>query len=116
MTKPKVAVTIGRSHYDRMFSERAWQQLEDMSTVVHHEGDEPANREELIDLLPGVLACITSWGVAQLDAEVIAAADSLDAGGYPSVANPQHSRQSDRSCGTPANTPRGSDGPTPWAL
>ena len=78
MTKPKVAVTIGRSHYDRMFSERAWQQLEDMSTVVHHEGDEPANREELIDLLPGVLACITSWGVAQLDAEVIAAADSLE--------------------------------------
>ncbi|MCH2591131.1 MAG: hypothetical protein MK004_21865, partial [Planctomycetales bacterium] len=78
MTKPKVAVAIGRSHYDRMFSERAWQQLEDVSIIVHHEGDEPANREELIDLLPGALACITSWGVAQLDAEVVAAADSLE--------------------------------------
>ena len=71
MTKPKVAVAIGRSHYDRMFSERAWQQLEDVSIIVHHEGDEPANREELIDLLPGALACITSWGVAQLDAEIL---------------------------------------------
>jgi len=78
MTKPKVAVTIGRSHYDRMFSARAWQDLEQMATVVHHEGDEPASREELIDLLPGVRACITSWGVGQLDAEVIAAADSLE--------------------------------------
>ena len=78
MTKPKVAVAIGQSNYDRMFSKQAWQQLEDVSTIVHHEGDEPANREELIDLLPGALACITSWGVAQLDTEVIAAADSLE--------------------------------------
>ena len=78
MTKPKVAVTIGQSHYDRMFSAEAWQLLEEVSTVVHHKGDEPASRQELIDLLPGVVACITSWGVAQLDTEVIASANSLE--------------------------------------
>ncbi len=78
MTKPKVAVTIGRSHYDRMFSADAWGQLDEVATVVHHDDDEPADRDALIALLPGARACITSWGVAQLDADVVNAADSLE--------------------------------------
>jgi phosphoglycerate dehydrogenase-like enzyme len=79
MTKPVVAVTIGRDHYERMFSDAAWQSLDEFATVTHHEADEPANKEELIQLLPGASGCITSWGVAQLDAEVLAAAASLEA-------------------------------------
>ena len=78
MTKPKVAITIGRSNYTRMFSDAAWEQLGEVATIVHHDDDEPADRGDLIALLPGVSACITSWGVAQLDADVIAAADSLE--------------------------------------
>lgn len=77
--KPIVAVTIGQSHYQRMFSEAAWRDLEDVATIVHHQGQMPANKDELLALLPGVEACITSWGVAQFDDEVVAAADSLGA-------------------------------------
>lgn len=77
MTKPVVAVTIGRAHYSRMFSTEAWDALEAFATVTHHEGDEPAERDDLIAILPGAQGCITSWGVAQLDADVVAAADSL---------------------------------------
>ena len=79
MTDPVVAVTIGRSHYDRMFSSSAWDALAEFASVVHHDDDEPADRDALIGLLPGVDACITSWGVAQLDAGVLAAADRLEA-------------------------------------
>jgi len=78
MTKPNVAVTIGRSNYERMFSESAWRRLDDVATIVHHDHHEPATRDDLIRLLPGVQACITSWGVAKLDGDVIAAADSLE--------------------------------------
>jgi phosphoglycerate dehydrogenase-like enzyme len=78
MTKPTVAVTIGRSHYDRMFSDEAWKRLDEVATIVHHDGDEPATHDDLIALLPGTRACITSWGVAQLDQQVIAAADTLE--------------------------------------
>jgi len=78
MTKPTVAVTIGRSHYDRMFSEAAWERLAEVATIVHHDADEPAAHDDLIALLPGARACITSWGVAQLDGEVIAAAEELE--------------------------------------
>ena len=77
MTKPVVAVTIGRGHYQRMFSPAAWEALESFATVTHHDGEEPAKKEELLQLLPGAQGCITSWGVAQLDAEVVAAAESL---------------------------------------
>ena len=78
MTKPAVAVTIGRSHYDRMFSDAAWTALAEVATIVHHDADEPATTDELIELLPGVRACITSWGVSRLDDDVIAAADALE--------------------------------------
>ncbi len=78
MTRPTVAVTIGRSNYDRMFSETAWAQLEEVATIVHHDDDQPADHDDLVSLLPGARACITSWGVAPFDAEVVAAADSLE--------------------------------------
>jgi phosphoglycerate dehydrogenase-like enzyme len=61
-----------------MFSDDAWEQLEEVATIVHHDDDEPADHDDLISLLPGTRACITSWGVAQLDADVIAAAESLE--------------------------------------
>jgi phosphoglycerate dehydrogenase-like enzyme len=79
MTKPTVAVTIGRSNYERMFSQDAWARLGDFATVVHHDHDEPADKQALLDILPGASGCITSWGVAQLDADVVAAAESLQA-------------------------------------
>lgn len=79
MTAPIVAVTIGKSHYTRMFSPEAWKALEDFARVVHHPGDEPADKQQLIALLPQADAVITSWGVACLDADVMAAAPRLRA-------------------------------------
>ena len=78
MTKPTVAVTIGRDHYARMFSDEAWDRLGEVATITHHDGPEPASTGELIELLPGARACITSWGVAPLDADVVAAVLGLD--------------------------------------
>jgi len=79
MTKPTIAVTIGQKHYDRMFNDAAWQDLSEYANVIHHPGPEPATRDELMDLLPTADACITSWGVAPLDADVLAAAPRLQA-------------------------------------
>ena len=79
MSKPKVAIVIGQDHYERMFSQEALDNLAAFADVVHHEGNEPANKEELIALLPDVDGLITSWGVAQLDADVMAAAPKLKA-------------------------------------
>ena len=79
MSRPVVAVTIGRTHYNRMFSTDAWDALSAFATVVHHDDDEPADRDHLIELLAEADACITSWGVAQLDADVLAAASRLTA-------------------------------------
>lgn len=79
MKKPIVAITIGKSHYTRMFSQQALDNLDAFAEVVHHPGDEPADKPELIELLAGADACITSWGVAQLDADVMAAAPQLKA-------------------------------------
>ena len=79
MQKPVVAVTIGLSHYQRMFSPKAWDDLETFSTVIHHQADEPAKKNDLKTLLSEADACITSWGVACLDAEVLAAAPKLKA-------------------------------------
>ena len=79
MTKPTVAITIGKTHYPRMFSREAWETLESFAQVVHHSEDEPADKEALIALLPPAEACITSWGVAQLDADVMKAAPRLQA-------------------------------------
>jgi len=79
MSKPTVAITIGRSHYKRMFSQKTWDALETFTRVIHHSGQEPANKEELITLLADADACITSWGVARLDADVVKAAPRLQA-------------------------------------
>ena len=79
MIKPTVAITIGQTYYPRMFSRQAWDALEAFANVIHHEGPEPTNKDELIALIPGADAIITSWGVAQLDADVMAAAPRLRA-------------------------------------
>lgn len=76
-SKPTVAVLIGRNHYRRMLNRAAWEKLYRLAHVIEHTGGEPAERAELLKLLPPADACLTSWGVAQLDAEVIAAAPRL---------------------------------------
>lgn len=79
MKKPVVAITIGKIHYPRMFSQRAWDALDAFAEVVHHDSEEPAQKDDLITLLADADACITSWEVAQLDADVMAAAPNLKA-------------------------------------
>lgn len=79
MGKVNVAITIGKEHYPRMFSQEAWDTLETFANLLHHPANEPAEKEDLIALLPEADACITSWGVACLDADVIAAAPKLKA-------------------------------------
>ena len=79
MIRPIVAITIGKNHYRRMFSPAAWQALDGFADVIHHDGPEPADKAALIALLPPADGCITSWDVAQLDADVMAAAPCLRA-------------------------------------
>lgn len=79
MSKPTVVIAIGKTHYQRMFSQGAFDELDTFAEVVHHPGQEPASKEELIVLLGQADACITSWGVAPLDADVMAAAPQLQA-------------------------------------
>lgn len=77
MSRAIVAITIGRAHYGRMFSPEALVDLAAVAEVVHHTGDEPASKEDLLSVLAEADACITSWGVAALDADVVAAAPRL---------------------------------------
>jgi len=77
MPKPVVAVSIGQKYYPRLFNELSWQMLADFAEVIHHPGQEPATKQDLIALLPKADAVITSWEVAQLDADVVAAAPNL---------------------------------------
>jgi phosphoglycerate dehydrogenase-like enzyme len=79
MTKPTIAITIGQAHYRRMMSQAAWDALAAFADVIHYPGQEPAAKGDLLALLPGADGCLTSWGVAQLDADVIAAAPRLQA-------------------------------------
>lgn len=79
MGEPIVAVTIGKKHYPRMFSDQAWDELSKFADVIHHPGQEPAGKDDLISLLKEADACITSWEVAQLDVDVMAAAPRLKA-------------------------------------
>jgi phosphoglycerate dehydrogenase-like enzyme len=79
MTQPVVAVTIGHKHYGRMMSPAAWERLASFAEVVHHPGEDPATRAELMALLPGADACLTSWDVARFDGDVLAAAPRLKA-------------------------------------
>ena len=77
MTRPTIAVTIGQAHYQRMMSQAAWDALAAFADVIHHPGQEPATKEDLLALLPSADGCLTSWGVACLDADVITAAPRL---------------------------------------
>ena len=77
MTRPVVAIAIGQAHYGRMFSAAALDALSGVAEVVHHAEDEPASKSDLMVLLAGADACITSWGVAPLDADVVADAPRL---------------------------------------
>ena len=79
MTKPTIAITIGQAHYARMFNAAAWQALAAFADVIHHPGEEPADKAALLALLPGADGCITSWDVAALDADILAAAPRLRA-------------------------------------
>jgi phosphoglycerate dehydrogenase-like enzyme len=79
MTRPVVAITIGQTHYARMFTPATWAALDAFADVVHHAGPDPANKAALLELLPPADACITSWDVAQLDADVMATAPRLKA-------------------------------------
>jgi phosphoglycerate dehydrogenase-like enzyme len=76
---PTVAILIGKNHYQRMFNQIAWDNLYSFANVIEHPGDEPAIKADLLAILPQADACLTSWGVAQLDADVIAAAPRLRA-------------------------------------
>lgn len=79
MPKPIIAITIGHAHYARIMSDAAWRALDSFADVLHHPGDAPADKAALIALLPPADACITSWDVAPLDADVLAAAPKLRA-------------------------------------
>ena len=48
MPKPTIAITIGRAHYKRIFSDAAWHALDSFADVIHHPGDEPADKAALI--------------------------------------------------------------------
>jgi len=79
MAKPKVVIAIGQKYYKRMINPKAMKALAEFAEVVHHSGDDPATKEELIRLLPDADACVTSWEVAPLDANVVASAPKLKA-------------------------------------
>jgi phosphoglycerate dehydrogenase-like enzyme len=79
MSRVTIAITIGQTHYARMFNDAAWEALEAFAKIIHHPGAAPADKEALLALLPPADACITSWGVARLDADVLAAAPKLRA-------------------------------------
>jgi len=77
--RPVVVITIGQKHYRRMMSQLAWDQLSAFADIRHHAGQEPASKADLLALLPGADGCITSWDVACLDSDVVAAAPRLQA-------------------------------------
>ncbi|MHA1713915.1 MAG: hydroxyacid dehydrogenase [Candidatus Ranarchaeia archaeon] len=77
MPKPNVAIVIGKRHYKRMMNKTAWEKLEAISNVIHHEGEDPATKEDLIKILKEADAVINSWGVAKYDFDVLAAATRL---------------------------------------
>lgn len=62
-----------------MLNRTAWEKLRSFAQIIEHPGDEPATKADLLTILPQADACLTGWGVAQLDADVIAAAPRLRA-------------------------------------
>ncbi len=78
MNRPTVAITIGTENYPRMFSHETLESLGAFADIEHG-GTEPAGKAELTELLADADACITSWGVHRLDADVLAGAPRLRA-------------------------------------
>ncbi len=76
---PTIAIAIGKRYYPRMMSPAAWSALAAFAEVIHHPGEEPATKADLLALLPEADAVITGWDVAPLDADVLAAAPRLRA-------------------------------------
>ena len=79
MAKPVIAITIGKKYYSRMISDESIRILESFADVRHTGTEDPADINEMKRLLDGADACITSWEVAPLDAEIMAEADNLKA-------------------------------------
>jgi len=79
MKKPIVAITIGKKYYSRMISDEGIKILESFAEVRHTGTENPADKDEMKRLLKGADACITSWEVAPLDADIMAAAADLKA-------------------------------------
>ena len=79
MAKPVIAITIGKKYYSRMISDESIRILESFADVRHTGTEDPADINEMKRLLDGADACITSWEVAPLDAEIMAEADNLEA-------------------------------------
>jgi phosphoglycerate dehydrogenase-like enzyme len=79
MSRPIVAIAIGKKHYPKIMSRAAWDALAAFADVIEHPGQEPATKADLLALLPFADACLTSWGVAPFDADVLAAAPRLRA-------------------------------------
>ncbi len=79
MSRPIVAIAIGKKHYRKIMSRAAWEALAAFADVIEHPGQEPATQSDLLALLPTADACLSSWGVAPFDADVLAAAPRLRA-------------------------------------
>lgn len=79
MSKPTIAITIGKKNYNRLIRDKQMEKLESFANVIHHESDEPAKKEDLLKLLPNADAVITSWGVDRIDKEILDAAPNLKA-------------------------------------
>ncbi|NPV55049.1 MAG: hydroxyacid dehydrogenase [Anaerolineae bacterium] len=77
MEKPVVAITIGKNLYRRMIDPTALTHLSEFAEVIHHPGEEPATKQDLVELLANADGAITGWDVAPLDADVINAATRL---------------------------------------
>lgn len=78
MTKPVVAIAIGRDAYPRMFNAETLSRLGEIATVEHHDAGSPAHEEALIELLATAQVCLSSWGVAPLSEPVVNAARDLE--------------------------------------
>jgi len=62
-----------------MITDKSIKSMESFADIRHTGTEEPADKKEMIRLLEGADACITSWEVAPLDAEIMAEAAKLKA-------------------------------------
>ncbi len=71
MAKPIIAITIGRKYYSRMISEESIRIMESFAVVRHSDREDPADKEEILKLLDGADACVTSWEVVPLNEDIV---------------------------------------------